>query len=101
MENEFSIVNTVIAWKDGSSHLELFPLGEYIPREYMFTSGAAYVKVRGLSKEKAEKYVLALAIMLIRDYGFPQEFITSQFSRLKEFNAAMGCIEKFNGVPLM
>jgi hypothetical protein len=89
MENEFSIVNTVIAWKDDPLHLEFFPLGEHIPREYMFTSGAAYVKVRGMSKEKAETYVLAEAIKLMDEYYFPSNFIISQFRRLKEFNNAM------------
>ena len=86
MENEFSIVNTVIAWKNNPQHLEFFPLGEHIPREYTFTSGAAYVKVRSMSKEKAETYVLSEALRLMEKYHFSSDFIISQFHRLKEFN---------------
>lgn len=87
--NEFSIVNTVIAWSDEPKSLEFFPLGTHIPAEFTFTSGAAYVKVRGFSKAKAETYVLAEAIRLMDEYHFPSVYITSQFSRLREFNNAI------------
>lgn len=100
MENEFSIVNTVIAWIDEPKSLELFKVGEHIPREFMFTSGAAYVKIRGLSKRDAEQYILFEAIRLINYYHFPQDYIISQFRRIKEFNGAMVRGERFIGVPV-
>ena len=80
-----SIKETVIAWNTEPKEIGSFPINE-VPKKYRYTSGAAFISVRAMSKDEAEEYTLFESLRLIINYKLDPMAVLGVFNGIKEFN---------------